>query len=138
MVVQLTNQQNDGSISQHVAAHPCGAAISNQSPRTASTVAPASPTPPPRASAARRSGRAPTAERAIREAIAAGEPQLFDCQLRDGRVDYLAWHANDLDTVGLAEFLPDRGFGQMSLPVHEACRRISELGGQAHNRGRTI
>jgi hypothetical protein len=59
---------------------------------------------------------------------------LFDCQRRDGCVDLFAYRANDLDTIVLAEFFADRRVSQISLPVHEACNRIPEFGGHAHNR----
>jgi hypothetical protein len=46
--------------------------------------------------------------------------------------------ADDLDTIVLAEFFADRGLSQISLAVHEAYGRTSELAGHAHNRCRTV
>ncbi len=63
---------------------------------------------------------------------------LFDFQPPDGRGDPFASRADDLDPVGFVEFLPDGGFSQVGLAVHEACGRISELCWHSHYRTRIL
>jgi hypothetical protein len=57
----LTNHSPTQRISLRVSEYRCGPVHANRCPRTASTIAPASASQPPRASAARQIARAPTA-----------------------------------------------------------------------------
>src|SRR5262249_28175321 len=63
---------------------------------------------------------------------------LFDSQLQDGDVDRVNARADNFYSILVGEFLPNGGVSQVGLPVHEACRRIEELSGQAHDSRRIV
>src|SRR5258707_8971185 len=60
--------------------------------------------------------------------------ELLCGQHRDGRIEHFGWRADNLDLFAVAQFLSDRGFGEVGLPVQEASGRVSKPGRHAHNR----
>src|SRR5258708_4876347 len=62
--------------------------------------------------------------------------ELLCGQHRDGCIEHFGWRTDNLDLFAVAQFLSDRGFGEVGLPVQEACGRVSNPGWHAHDRRR--